>query len=43
MTRKQRRMTLMGGVFVVAALAVGLVLTALNSTVAYFYTPTTLA
>lgn len=43
MTRKQRRLTLMVGVFSVAALAVGLVLTALNSSVAYFYTPSTLA
>ncbi len=43
MTRKQKRLRLVGGVFVVALLAAGLTLTALNSAVAYFYTPSDLA
>jgi len=42
MSRKQRRMTMIGGVFVVALLAVGRTLTALNKAVAYFYTPSEL-
>ena len=43
MTRKQNRMALIGGVFAIAALAVGLTLTALGRSVAYFYTPSDLA
>jgi cytochrome c-type biogenesis protein CcmE len=43
MTRKQHRIALLGGVFLVAAMAVGLVLTALERSVAYFYTPSDLA
>lgn len=42
MSRKQQRMSMIGGVFVVALLAVGLTLTALNKAVAYFYTPSEL-
>lgn len=42
MTKKQKRMALMGGVFAVAALAVTLVLFALDDAVAYFYTPSDL-
>ena len=36
-------MALIGGVFAIAALAVGLTLTALGRSVAYFYTPSDLA
>ena len=43
MKKKGRRIRLMGGVFVVALLAVGLTLTALNQTVSYFYTPSEIA
>lgn len=43
MSRKQKRAFFMGAVFAAAALAVFLVLTALNSAVAYFYTPSDLA
>lgn len=39
MTRKQKRGALIGSIVIVAGLAVGLVLIALRSTVAYFYTP----
>jgi cytochrome c-type biogenesis protein CcmE len=43
MTRKQNRLALIAGVAAVAALAVGLILTALGKSVAYFYTPSDLA
>ncbi len=43
MTKKQQRTLLIVGVFAVAALAVGLTLTALGRSVAYFYTPSDLA
>ena len=43
MTRKQKRTAVIGGAFAVAAIAVVLVLSALNSAVAYFYTPSDLA
>lgn len=43
MSRKQRRLTLIAGIFSVAILAVVLTLTALRQTVALFYTPTSLA
>ncbi|NWG71497.1 MAG: cytochrome c maturation protein CcmE [Parvularculaceae bacterium] len=43
MTRKQQRTALIGAVFTVAALAVGLTLTALGRSVAYFYSPSDLA
>lgn len=43
MSRKQQRATMMGSIFVVALLAVGLTLTALNKAVSYFYTPSELA
>ena len=42
MTKKQKRLALMTSVLAVAALAAGLVLTALQSTVAYFFTPSDL-
>jgi cytochrome c-type biogenesis protein CcmE len=43
MTRKQRRTVFIGGILAVAALATFLVLSALNQSVAYFYTPSDLA
>ncbi|MEL6360562.1 MAG: cytochrome c maturation protein CcmE [Pseudomonadota bacterium] len=43
MTKKQRRATLIGGISAIAGLAIILVLIALRSSVAYFYTPTDLA
>ncbi len=43
MTKKQKRFAFLAGVFAAAALAVGLVLSALDSAVAYFYTPSELA
>lgn len=43
MTRKQKRMTIAAGALVIAGLGVGLILSALNSSVAYFYTPSQLA
>lgn len=43
MTKKQKRFAFLAGVFGAAALAVGLVLSALDSAVAYFYTPSELA
>lgn len=42
MTRQQTRAALIAAVLVVAALATGLVLTALGNSVAYFYTPSQL-
>lgn len=39
MSKKQKRLFFIGGVFAAAVLAVTLVLTALSSAVAYFYTP----
>ena len=42
MNKKRQRISILGGVFVVALLAIGLTLTALNSAVAYFYTPSEL-
>ena len=39
MTRKQKRLSLFAGAAAISAIAVGLVLTALNATVSYFYTP----
>ncbi|MBY0423132.1 MAG: cytochrome c maturation protein CcmE [Parvularculaceae bacterium] len=41
--RRRRRVALVGGVLAVAALAVALALSALGSSVAYFYTPSDLA
>ena len=43
MTRKQKRLALVSGVFVAALLGVGLVLAALDRAVAYFYVPGDLA
>ncbi len=43
MTRRAKRLLFIGVIFGVAALSVALVLTALSSTVAYFYTPSDLA
>jgi cytochrome c-type biogenesis protein CcmE len=43
MTRKQRRMTLVGGALAVLALAAGLVLYALRGTIAFFATPSEIA
>ncbi|MEL7486113.1 MAG: cytochrome c maturation protein CcmE [Pseudomonadota bacterium] len=43
MSKKQRRLTIISGVFAVALLATGLTLTALNRAVALFYTPSELA
>ena len=40
MTRKQRRLTLIGAAGLVLALAAGLVLYALNDQIVFFYTPT---
>jgi cytochrome c-type biogenesis protein CcmE len=40
MTRKQRRLVLIGSAMAVLALAVGLVLTALTSTITFFASPT---
>ncbi len=42
MTKRRRRLLFVGVISGVAALATALVLTALNSTVAYFYTPSDL-
>ncbi|MFQ5564154.1 MAG: cytochrome c maturation protein CcmE [Parvularculaceae bacterium] len=41
--KKQRRLMLLGGSFVVAAIAVALTLTALRSSITFFYTPSDLA
>ncbi|MEO0400225.1 MAG: cytochrome c maturation protein CcmE [Pseudomonadota bacterium] len=43
MNKKQKRLAFVGSLVAVAALAAGLVLTALGSSVAYFYTPSDLA
>jgi cytochrome c-type biogenesis protein CcmE len=43
MTKKQKRLALVGAAFGAAALAAALVLTALKGAVAYFYTPSDLA
>ena len=43
MTKKEKRLTLVFVVLFVAAASVGLVLTALGKSVAYFYTPSDLA
>ncbi|MEO1251928.1 MAG: cytochrome c maturation protein CcmE [Pseudomonadota bacterium] len=44
MTKKKReRLYLFGGVFIAAAIAVGLTLTALSGSITYFYTPSDLA
>ena len=43
MTKKQKRIALVASLFATAALAAALVLTALNSAVAYFYMPSDLA
>lgn len=40
--KKQRRLALIGGCFVVAAIAVALVLNALKSSITFFYTPSDL-
>jgi cytochrome c-type biogenesis protein CcmE len=40
MTRKQRRMTMIGGALVVLAIAAGLVLNALRDSIVFFSTPT---
>lgn len=42
MNKKNKRIVLIGGIVGIAAFAVALVLTALKSTVAYFYTPSDL-
>jgi cytochrome c-type biogenesis protein CcmE len=42
MTRKRRRLTLIGGAFVVLALSVGLVLFALEDSIVFFNSPTDL-
>lgn len=42
MTKKQRRFVLIGGCFAVAALAISLALTALRSSITFFYTPSDL-
>jgi cytochrome c-type biogenesis protein CcmE len=41
--KKQQRLFLFGGIFVAAALAVGLTVTALSGSITYFYTPSQLA
>ena len=43
MTRKQKRLTVIGGALAVLALAAGLVLTALRDTIVFFYSPTEIA
>ncbi|HSG94128.1 MAG TPA: cytochrome c maturation protein CcmE, partial [Afifellaceae bacterium] len=43
MTRKQRRLTLIGAAGLVLALAAGLVLFALSDQIVFFYTPTDIA
>lgn len=43
MNKKQKRAGLIATIVGISAVAIGLVLVALNSTVAYFYTPTDLA
>ena len=43
MTRKQRRLTLIGSALSVLALALGLVLYAMRDTIVFFYTPATVA
>jgi cytochrome c-type biogenesis protein CcmE len=43
MTRRHRRLVLLAGVLAIAALATGLTLTALNRSVAYFFSPSDLA
>jgi cytochrome c-type biogenesis protein CcmE len=43
MTKKQKRAAIAGGILAAAALAIFLVLSALNSAVAYFYTPSDIA
>lgn len=43
MTRKQRRLTMIGGAGAVLALAAGLVLFALRDQIVFFYSPTQLA
>jgi cytochrome c-type biogenesis protein CcmE len=43
MTRKQRRLTLIGTAGLVLAVAVGLVLYALNDQIVFFYSPTDIA
>ncbi len=42
MTKKQRRLTLIGGCFAIAAIAIALALTALQSSITFFYTPSDL-
>ncbi len=42
MTRKQKRLGLVGGVLVLAIAAVGLTLSALRTSITYFYTPSEL-
>ncbi len=43
MSKKQKRFGLIFGVFIAAAIGVSLVLTALNESITYFYTPSELA
>jgi len=43
MTRKQRRLTIIGGSLAVLALAAGLVLNALRDSIVFFFTPTMVA
>ncbi len=40
MTRKQRRLTMIGGSFAVLAVAAGLVLNAMQDSIVFFFTPT---
>jgi cytochrome c-type biogenesis protein CcmE len=43
MTRKQKRTATIAGLLAVAALAVGLILSAFNDTIVFFYTPAEIA
>lgn len=43
MTRKQKRLAVIGGGLAILALAVGLVLTALRDTIVFFYSPSEIA
>ena len=43
MTRKQRRLTMIGGALLVLGIAVGLVLNALRDSIVFFSTPTMVA
>ena len=43
MTRKQKRLAVIGAALAVLALAAGLVLTALRDTIVFFYSPSEIA